>query len=109
MSIKRVRLKTGVEAAEPLVRAAMVSLDRLFAEDVGLFFELVTKAREPDYQFCGDSAPLKERALLDSRGHVHHAVREVILAAVTGEGIAMTLGSPLAPEPPAKAAPGGPQ
>ena len=37
--------------------------------------------------------------------HVHHAVREVILAAVTGEGIAMTLGSPLAPEPPAKAAP----
>lgn len=90
------RLKNGSTEAEPLVRAAMASLSRLFESDPIAFFELVSKARDRSHQFFGNTGDkLKALALVDGGGGVHDSLRNIVLSAVSGEMLEMRLGNPV--------------
>lgn len=92
------KLKTGAVVPEPAVRTVMALLEELEADPV-LFHEAVMKAREPGRRLFGNAGSrLMAMGVLDEELHMHALTRDVIAAAVTGDGFAMKLGSPLAPE-----------
>lgn len=95
-------LKNGSQEPKPLVIVTMMSLERLFNNNPIVFYELVMKARDHQHEFFGDAeSALQDLSLLDATGAVHDSVRNIVLSAVTGEDLEMTLGSPFAPAVPA--------
>lgn len=97
--IKTIELKNGTTEAEGLVSVTMMSLSHLIQENAMGFYELVMKCRDRDHQFWGDIAKdLKNLGLVESDGRVHGSIRNIVLSAVIGEGMGMTLGSPLGDE-----------
>jgi len=95
------KLKNGTEEAAPLVTVTMVSIQHLW--DSGLpgvlaLSDLVQICRrDPKYQkFGSNEDTLKKLALLQSRGDVHDSIRNIVLSAFSGEGLELTLGSPVA-------------
>jgi hypothetical protein len=62
-----------------------------------MFFELVSKCRNPDHKFFGDTqAGLEQLALVDSNGGIHESTKHIVLAATEGDGLEMHLRSPFA-------------
>jgi hypothetical protein len=91
------KLKNGKEEAGPLVAVVMVTLGRLFDEEPITAFELVTLARDPSHVLW-PGTPEKLAALgLVEHGRIQNSIRNVILSAVTGEGLDMVLSDPRAP------------
>ena len=91
-----VELKNGTTEAKGLVNVMMISLHNLLQEDPITLYELVMKCRERDHQFWGDTVEkLQNLHLVEQDGRVHGAIRNIVLSAVTGEGLDMVLGSPL--------------
>jgi enolase len=97
-----VKLKNGAEEAEPLVKVVMLSLSSLFEADrmdyAFAFYELVMKARDPKHEIFSNvhKNVLKDLALVQSNGRMHDSIRNIVLSAVEGEGLAMKLVSPFA-------------
>lgn len=102
--MKEIRLKNGSTEVEPLVIAAMVSLDNLLKNHVTAFYDLVMICRTAGrphplnrYQPFGNNGQvLQDLALMEADGKVHDSIRNVVLSAVTGDGLNMALGSPKA-------------
>ena len=93
------KLRNGSEEATALVTVTMMSLKRLFEEKPIVVYELTMKCRDSSHEFFGESeSDLQELALVDSDGRIHGSIKNIILSAVQGEGLDMTLGSPKAPE-----------
>lgn len=75
----------------------MISLEDLLGSHPVDFYGLVMKCRDRNYQFFGNTGEiLKQYSLVQSDGNVHASIRNVVLSAVVGEELDMTLGSPVA-------------
>ncbi len=95
--MKMLKLKNGIEEAEPLVLTTMVVLRELMANKPMVFHELVMKCRDSSYTLFGNTeAVLQEFALMLSDESIHNSIKNIVLSAVTGDGLAMTLDSPVA-------------
>ncbi len=98
MICTHMRLKNGTEEPAAIVEAVMMTLELLFASEPILTYELVELARNPKHVLWRNSgAKLAELALLDHNQQMQTSVRNVVLSAVTGEALEMTLGSPVLP------------
>jgi len=99
--MKKILLKNGSKEADTLVAVVMISLRGLFdSGGVGgalAVYELREKCKDPDHEIFGMlNEPLENLRLINSNGTVHSSIRNVVLSAVEGEGMDMTLGSPVA-------------
>jgi hypothetical protein len=92
-----VTLKNGSQEPAPVVTTTMMLLRSLCTSDPICFYELTMKCRDNNHQLFGNCASkLQGLSLLQSDGTVYHAVKNVVLSAVTGEDLDMALGSPIA-------------
>lgn len=92
-------LKNGSKEADALVRVLMMSLRGLWDGIGGALavYDLVEKCKNPDYEIFGSNTEkLENLRLIDSNGTIHGSIKNVVLSAVEGEGLDMTLGSPVA-------------
>lgn len=94
------RLKNGSEEPELIVQVTMDSVSRLMETDPIAFYELVMKCRRQDHELFGNTGEvLQSLALIqDAQGTVSDSIRNVVLSAVEGNGLNMTLVSPFAEE-----------
>ncbi len=91
-----VTLKNGSEEAKPAVMVAMASLKMLFDRWPMAFYDLVMKCRDSSYSFFGDNKNiLTGLSLLQNDGELHGTIRNIVLSATKGEGLDLTLGSPI--------------
>ena len=94
--MEAVTLKNGAQELDIQVRAVMVSLEDLLGKNPIAFYELVMKCRDWNHQFFGNTGrELRDLALVQSDGNVHDSIRNVVLSAVVGDDLEMTLGSPI--------------
>jgi len=93
-----IRLKNGSEELSTLVAVIMMSLKNLIERDPISFFELVSKARDPNHEVFSkhQTDVLVGLSLMEPGGTLHNSVRNVTLSAVTGDDLDMTLGDPVA-------------
>lgn len=92
-----ITLKNGTQESSPIVATIMMLLESLCDSDPICFYELTMKCRDNNHQLFGNCASkLQGLSLLQSDGTVYHAVKNVVLSAVTGEDLDMALGSPIA-------------
>lgn len=99
------KLKNGSEEVKPLVNVTMFSLDELIKTNPTAFYDLVMLCRDDTYKPWGPNGKaLKDRSLAsECEGDwlVCNSIRNIVLSAAEGEGMGMSLGSPLAEVPPA--------
>lgn len=88
-------LRNGSEVPKPAVITCLIALRNLMANNPIAFFELVEKARNPHHRLFGNSGEvLRSLALIERDGDLHNTTRDVVLSAISGEGLAMRLGDP---------------
>lgn len=94
------KLKNGSEEPTPLVATTMMTLESLMSGLPGALMasDLVQICRDdPSYRkFGSNEAELQKLALLQGDGKPHQSVRNIVLSAFTGEGLGLTLTSPVA-------------
>lgn len=92
-------LRNGVEAATAVVVVTFTHLKKMFHEEPLCFWDAVMIARDPNYQPFGTNGhKLVGWGILDNdEKTMHAAIREVILAAVEGDGLEMKLVNPVRP------------
>jgi hypothetical protein len=73
----------------------MLTLQALLDEQPIAFYELVARCRRPDHTLREGSATVLEHSGLLDRGTVPDAVREIVLAAVDGDALALRLTLPV--------------
>ena len=93
--MKMLTLKNGSEVAEPVVITTMMSLEALMNSNPIAFYELVEKARDSRHQMFGNTRQVVEKTALMNGGSIHDTVKDVILSAVSGKDLEMSLGSPV--------------
>lgn len=98
MQIYEVALRNGAKVPNVAVSATMLALENLLDAHPMYFYELVMVARGEVNRIAGDSDVLVKQGLLTRDGKMHDITRDIILSAVEGEGISMTLISPYAKE-----------
>ncbi len=92
-----VKLKNGAEEAAVLVAATMLSIHRLWDKEPIIGYELVMKCRDRNHKFFGVAGKkLAELALVSPSGDVHDSIRNIVVSAVVGDGLEMSLISPIA-------------
>ena len=92
-----VTLKNGTQEAEPLVKVAMFSLSNLIEQDPIAFYELVMLCRDRSHSLFGNTPDkLHSLSLIEQSGQPHDSIRNVVLSAVSGDGLDMELHSPVA-------------
>ena len=96
--MNHVKLKTGVTIPEPTAVAVFGNLKKLFSEDFLAFFELVELCRNDKHEFWDDNVKntLASLAFIKSNGQIHSDTKAVVLAATEGDGMNLTLVSPVA-------------
>lgn len=102
--MEEIKLKNGSSEPKPLVVVTMMSLDGLLKNHAAAFYDLVMICRTANrphqlnrYQPFGNNGQvLQDLSLMDADGNIHSSIRNVVLSAVTGDGLNMTLGSPKA-------------
>lgn len=96
MQTPTVTLKNGAVEAEPVVVTAMVTLRHLFSTNPIAAYELVMKCRDSQHEFwVGTEQELRKLSLVQPDGNIHDSVRNIVLSAFEGEGLDMTLTSPV--------------
>lgn len=90
-----VTLKNGSQAFLPMVSIAMVSLHTLLEENPIAFYELVMKCRDSSHRLFGNTNVVLGEFNLIKDDAIDATVRGVVLSAVQGDGLDMTLGSPV--------------
>ena len=96
------KLKNGSEYSEELFGIVWSVIKNLFENEPIVFYELVMKCRDFSHPYFGNTAEkLESIGLLSPFRAPHPLVKDIILSAVTGDGLEMTLAFPLAevPEP----------
>ena len=93
-----IRLKNGSDELSTLVAVTMMSLKNLIESDPISFYELVSKARDRNHKVWSQRQTdvLVGLGLMEREGTLHNSISNVVLSAVSGEGLAMTLGDPVA-------------
>ena len=101
MTAANVTLKNGGDAPGAAVTTTMLTLHELAGTDFIAFYELVAACRDRDHAlFGGTASTLQAYAMVESvdgsgRASIHDAVRDIVLSAVTGEDLGLSLQSPL--------------
>lgn len=90
-----IMLMSGVLTTHALVACVMLTLQELFDEEPSAFYELVARCRRPAHPLHGGTATILERRGLLDCGAVPDAVREIVLAAVNGDALALRLTWPV--------------
>ena len=93
--IQLVQLANGTAVPDVLVTTTMIVLNDLASNDPIVFYELTMKCRDTNHPFWGSTEEtLKQAALIKDNGEIHDSVKNIVLSAVKGEDLKMTLGSP---------------
>jgi hypothetical protein len=97
--MKMLHLKNGSVQPAPSVATTMKALDHLWGQGVvGLtaLYDLYERSKNADHRIAeGVLETLKTLALVQPDGSIHDTVRNVVLSAVSGEGIDIAMASPL--------------
>ena len=94
--METVVLKNETEEAVALVATVMVVLNRLMEAKPIVVYELVQKCRDRAHQFFGNAKEdLLWLSLVQEDGQVHSSIKNVVLSAVCGDGLEMTIGDPV--------------
>lgn len=99
---KVVGLKNGSKEFRPAVAIVMLILNKLMEEGKGLVvYELAEICKDPDHKPWGtaignDLKGLKLAEEHEGLWHVCGTIRNIVLSAVEGEGLDMTVGNPYA-------------
>lgn len=94
--METVELRNGAVEATPLVTVAMMSLRHLMNEKPLALYDLVMVCRDSSYEWFGDNLQESQNlSLVQPDGKVHESIRNIVLAAVTGDGLDMRLESPV--------------
>jgi len=97
--VTTVTLKNGAEEAKALVETVYMCLSNLIEDHPIAFYELVMKCRDGNHELFGNtSTVLSQFAMIQHDGSVHGSIRNIVLSAVQGSGLDMTLSSPVAEE-----------
>ncbi len=95
--MEMVKLKNGSEELKSLVAVVMASIKKL---NPLAAYDLIMLCRDRDYRPWGEAGNiLKSLCLVTQSGdqwHVHCSIRNIVLSAADGEGIHMSIGSPVA-------------
>jgi hypothetical protein len=96
--MEMVTLKNGAQEDANLVAVVMVSLRNLFKDLPGMLeiVELYRLCQDSNYKPKVSLDRLKRLNLLEENGQPHDSIKNVVLSAISGEGLGMTLGSPYA-------------
>ena len=88
-------LKNGATEAVSLVNVTMMSINHLLSSKPMAFYELVEVCLDKKHKIFGNlSDDLIGLALLQNDGQPHGSIKNIVLSAVTGDGLAMTLEDP---------------
>ena len=91
-----ITLKNGKSEASGLVTSVMVSLNGLMKSNPMAVYELNEVCKNVDHKIFGNlGRVLVDRALLGQDEKPHGCIRNIVLSAVSGEGLEMTIGSPI--------------
>ena len=96
--MESVKLHNGAEEASVLVSVVMMSLNSLWDEGlpgVLAVYDLHQLCQNRNYQAM-HIARLKELNLVSNDGSIHDSIRNIVMSAIQGEGMEMTLSSPIA-------------
>jgi hypothetical protein len=101
MPTETVLLKNGSDEAKPLVATTLFVLEGLAKELPIVLYELAELCKDPAHKpfgRCGDDLVDRNLATRDEDGtyRVHNSIRNIVLSAVEGEEMDMTLGNPVA-------------
>jgi len=92
-----VKLKNGAEEAAPLVTIGMMSIGRLAEQYPMVFYDFVMLCRDRNHKLFGRAEDeLRALSLIGPGNHVHDSIRNLVLSAVSGDGMEMVLGNPIA-------------
>jgi len=91
------KLKNGSEEASPLITATMMSLYDLMKTDPIAFVDLATKCKDPNYKYFPPCLKiLQDLSLVQEDEKIHGSIQNIVLSAITGDGLGIELVSPLA-------------
>ena len=98
--MKMVKLRNGTTEAKPFVDFVSGLLQKLDNEDPMVFVELVMLCRDSTHELFDNAGKVLKQFnfLRGDETQPHESVRNVVLSAVRGEGISVTLGNPVAHE-----------
>lgn len=89
-----VTLRNGREVPRALVTPVLLSLEALLGRHPVALFELAALARDPSHALFGNTGQVLAELGLTEDGKLHDAVRDIVLAAIDGEGFDLRLVSP---------------
>ena len=90
-------LKNGTQVPYSRVVVITITLEQLIKEDFICFYELVTKCPDCNHKLFGHTGhQLKRYGLADDAGNIDKLTQNVVLSSTEGDGLDMTLSSPLA-------------
>jgi len=93
---QEVVLKNGSREFDKLVSVTMLSLKTLITEKPTVFYDLVMKCRDSSYKYFGNAGEdLQQLGLAQNDGSIHDSIKNIVLSAVSGDDLDMTLASPL--------------
>ncbi len=100
MSDRQVTLKNGTREHAPLVVVVTEHLNSLINIGMGIVvYELVEMCRDANHKPFGSTGDeLKARYLveeIDGLWRVHESTKNIVLLAVSGEGLDLTVGDPI--------------
>ena len=95
-----VNLKNGTSEMRILVVSTYGILKEMLSDLEGAiaFYELVEVCKNPSHQVFSSKQKeyLINRALMQPDGRIHQSVRNIVLSAVQGEGLGLSLVDPIA-------------
>lgn len=98
-ALVEIELKNGRKVPRAIVGSSMMSFSALMERNPIALYELVQKCKNEKHElWVGTKPVLKDFALLDGNGYTHRSVCDVLLSAITGDGLDMSLGSPYKPK-----------
>jgi hypothetical protein len=94
-------LKDGYQVTETALNPTIKNIRALYQKNYLVFFDLVEKCRNTEYQFIstpyGDSkAVLKTYTLMNEREEVPEYIQKIVLNSINGSGLYITLVNPIA-------------
>jgi len=95
--METVRLKNGTEEDKPSVVMTMMSLEHVMDERPLALYDLAMMCRDRNYEpFGSNGSYLKDLNLVDQDGSIHNSIRNIVLSAISGDGLDIVLRNPVA-------------
>lgn len=89
------KLKNGREEILSLVTVTMMTLYKLMEENPIALYELTEKCKNPEHIIFGQIEPILQDLALINNGQIHDSIKNIILSAIKGEGLELTLINPI--------------